>query len=99
MRAVIELVDGCMFWTAVASGISYPVCIKWELGKCEEFVCDTVRTIANLSIIDACNGRCSHIRYPGTFVGISLNSPRISAGAVGFMSYVSSWLGPPPRKI
>jgi hypothetical protein len=28
---------------------------------------------------------------------IGWNGPRISAGAVGFMSQVSSWLGPPSR--
>ena len=32
---------------------------------------------------------------PGTDVAIGLNSPRISAGASGFMSKVSRWLGPP----
>ena len=34
---------------------------------------------------------------PGTLVSIGLNGPRISAGASGFMSQVSSWLGPPTR--
>ena len=32
---------------------------------------------------------------PGTFVWIGRNSPRISAGAFGFISYMSMWLGPP----
>jgi hypothetical protein len=32
---------------------------------------------------------------PGTFVRIGFNGPRYSVGASGFMSYVSSWLGPP----
>src|SRR3989475_13046277 len=36
---------------------------------------------------------------PGTLVLIGWNSPRISAGAPGFISYVSTWLGPPPRQI
>src|SRR5262245_19729776 len=41
------------------------------------------------------SGRCSVIRMPGTVVAIGLNSPRTSAGASGFMSQTSSWLGPP----
>jgi hypothetical protein len=32
---------------------------------------------------------------PCTFVEIGENSPRISVGASGFMSHMSSWLGPP----
>src|SRR5262245_51972732 len=41
------------------------------------------------------SGRCSVIRMPGTVVATGLNSPRTSAGASGFMSQTSSWLGPP----
>ena len=37
-------------------------------------------------------------RSPGVFVGIVLNSPRISAGASGLGSNVSRWLGPPNWK-
>ena len=36
---------------------------------------------------------------PGALVLIGLNGPRISAGASGFMSKVSSWLGAPRLKI
>src|SRR5271165_846383 len=32
---------------------------------------------------------------PGTLVWTGLNSPRISAGASGLRSYMSSWVGPP----
>ena len=32
---------------------------------------------------------------PGTFVLIGRQMPRYSAGASGFMSYVSMWPGPP----
>ena len=32
-------------------------------------------------------------------MAIGRNSPRISAGAAGFMSHMSRWLGPPSRKI
>src|SRR5215831_11463175 len=35
---------------------------------------------------------------PGTLVATGLNSPRILSGAAGFMSQVSSWLGPPCRR-
>ena len=42
-------------------------------------------------------GRCSQIWMPGTAVAIGLNSPRISAGASGFMSSESRWLRPPVR--
>src|SRR5881394_546841 len=35
----------------------------------------------------------------GLFVLIGLNGPRISDGAFGFMSNVSSWLGAPRLKI
>ncbi len=40
-------------------------------------------------------GSNSQSWMPGTEVGIGWNSPRISTGASGFMSQVSSWLGPP----
>jgi hypothetical protein len=33
-----------------------------------------------------------HTEIPGTAVAIGWNSPRISLGASGFMSSVSSWL-------
>ncbi len=36
---------------------------------------------------------------PGAAVAIGLNGPRISAGASGFMSNRSSWLGAPRLKI
>src|SRR4051812_3614460 len=36
---------------------------------------------------------------PGTLVEIGLNSPRMPSGAVGFMSHMSKWLGPPFKKI
>ena len=35
---------------------------------------------------------------PGTCEATGRNSPRYSAGASGFMSYMSMWLGPPPRQ-
>lgn len=44
-------------------------------------------------------GKCSETGTPGREEAIGWNSPRISAGASGFMSQVSWWLGPPLRKI
>ena len=44
------------------------------------------RMTASLSIIFACRGRYSQTWTPGTLVPIGRNSPRISAGASGFMS-------------
>ncbi len=45
----------------------------------------------------ASRGRCSQTKVPGTFDRIGRNSPRNCEGASGFMSNVSSWLGPPNR--
>jgi hypothetical protein len=55
--------------------------------------------IASLSVRDASIGKCSLIRTPGVLVAIVPKLPRISAGASGFGSQVSSWLGPPHMKI
>ncbi len=38
------------------------------------------------------------IRMPGTLVAMGLYGPRIVSGASGFMSQVSTWLGPPQSK-
>src|SRR5262249_26980040 len=43
-------------------------------------------------------GMCSEICVPGILVGIGLKSPRMLAGAFGFGSQMSMWLGPPCRK-
>src|SRR6202789_2500055 len=40
-------------------------------------------------------GKISEISIPETLVLIGLNGPRIEAGASGFISQVSNWLGPP----
>src|ERR1700678_4233701 len=40
-------------------------------------------------------GKISEISIPETLVLIGLNGPRMEAGASGFMSQVSNWLGPP----
>ena len=56
-----------------------------------------MRTSENLSACFAIFGKISLIWMPGTLVLIGWNGPRISAGAFGFMSHVSSWLGPPTR--
>ena len=57
------------------------------------------RTIASLSVRVASIGKCSLIRTPGVLVAIVPKLPRISAGASGLGSQVSSWLGPPHMKI
>jgi hypothetical protein len=54
-------------------------------------------TTASLSAIFACKGISSQMSKPGTLVRMGLNSPRISTGASGFMSYMSTWLGPPGK--
>src|SRR5688572_7806059 len=55
--------------------------------------------MAYLSARAASLGKCSLIEMPGTEVAIGLNSPRISAGASGLGSQVSSCEGPPHIKI
>ncbi len=42
-------------------------------------------------------GRCSHTSSPASDDGIGCIEPRISTGAPGFISNVSSWLGEPYR--
>ena len=54
-----------------------------------------LRTSEYLSACLAMRGKFSEISMPGTLVLIGLYGPRISAGAFGFMSQVSSWDGPP----
>jgi hypothetical protein len=54
-----------------------------------------VRTTQNLSETLASRGRCSQMRSPGVRQAIGRNGPRMVSGAAGFMSNVSSWLGPP----
>ncbi len=58
-----------------------------------------VRMGTSLSIMPARRGKCSQISMPGTLVLMGLNSPRTSAGASGFRSYMSWCGGPPGRKI
>ena len=55
------------------------------------------RRNANLSAIPAIFGINSVTWKPGSLVAIGLNSPRISSGASGFGSMVSSCGGPPSR--
>src|ERR1700684_32299 len=40
-------------------------------------------------------GKISEISTPETLVLMGLNGPRMEAGASGFISQVSNWLGPP----
>src|SRR4051812_44291109 len=55
----------------------------------------SVRTRLHLCITLANRGNFSHTCKPLTRVEIGLYWPRTSAGALGFMSTVSWWLGPP----
>ncbi len=57
------------------------------------------RTIDSRCACWASNGKCSLIEIPGTFVAMRRNGPRMSSGASGLGSHVSSWLGPPHIKI
>src|SRR5205085_3251125 len=67
---------------------------KWSpLSWCSE------RTIENLSATLACSGHNSLTSKPGTLVLIGFQMPRYSAGASGFISYRSRWLGPPSSQI
>ena len=59
--------------------------------------CHMVRTRADLSIHLAAVGSSSEKRTPGRVVGMVPNSPRMSSGASGFGSNVSSCAGPPDR--
>jgi len=59
---------------------------------------DHGNVMAYLSARQASKGKCSQTCTPGRRVAIGRNSPRISAGASGFMSNMSIWLGAPVRK-
>ena len=50
-----------------------------------------VQCLASLAV----SGSNSQISIPGTSVAMGRNGPRTSAGASGFKSNVSKWLGPP----
>ena len=58
-----------------------------------------VFTTAYLSEIAASRDRCSQILRSGERAGVGLKGPRIFSGAVGFMSKLSNWLGPPKRNM
>src|SRR5579862_3239273 len=53
------------------------------------------RIMENFFMACAVRGRSSEICTPGTVVGMALKLPRISDGASGLGSKVSSWLAPP----
>jgi len=70
--------------------------IRWWVGeRCAGSVCDIERITAYRFARFASSGKCSPICRPGTVVRMGLKDPRISMGASGFGSQVSSWLGPP----
>ena len=49
----------------------------------------------NWSVSFASRVCISLMRMPGTLVEMGLYGPRYASGALGFMSQVSTWLGPP----
>src|SRR5262245_20190629 len=73
----------------------FPVSTSMLPSLCDDISWCSERTIENLSAICAWSGMYSQISMPGTLVRMGLSGPRYSCGASGFMSYVSSWLGPP----
>ena len=87
-------------WSVVGGPkYSRPVYISLQAGPWTGILCCSDRSSVILSICEASCGKCSHIWIPGTLVEIGLKSPRTSAGALGFMSHKSMWLGPPNKKI
>lgn len=70
-------------------------CGSWSCGN--SLVNFRSRTIAILSAITASRRMSSQMSMPGTLVAIGWNSLRYSTGERGFLSNVSTWLGPPIR--
>src|SRR5437870_3905000 len=56
--------------------------------------CCRLRMIVRRSATRARWGRCSQAQRPGTAVAIGRNSPRTSAGALGFMSHNAGHFAP-----
>ena len=80
-------------------GARWPVSRRCAVERCAASSWFIDRTIASRCACWASSGKCSLIEIPGTLVAIGRNGPRISSGASGLGSQVSSWLGPPHRKI
>ena len=59
----------------------------------------TDRTSDIRFIVSASRGMCSQMLMPGTDVSHGRNSPRIAAGASGFMSHMSIVAGPPENTL
>src|SRR5262245_52562792 len=57
------------------------------------------RMSAKCLVSFAIRGCSSLMRIPGTAVAMGLYGPRISAGAAGFRSHVSRWLGAPQSRM
>jgi hypothetical protein len=80
-------------------GARWPVKTRCAVERCVKSSWLIDRMIAKRSVRIASLGKCSLIRRPGVRVAIVRKLPRISAGASGLGSQVSSWLGPPHMKI
>ncbi len=76
-----------------------PVSIRCPPAKWSPLLWYSDRTIENRSARCACRGNSSVNSNPGTFVRMGFQIPRYSAGASGFMSYMSMCPGPPSSQI
>ena len=76
-----------------------PVSMMWWPAEWSFEPCVSDRTSAQRWLRSASRGRCSQISIPGVLVAIGRNSPRISAGASGLRSKLSSCDNPPERKM
>src|SRR5207253_111719 len=79
--------------------MSLAVSMRWPPAKWSPVLWCSERTTENLSVTRACRGNSSLMSKPGTRVRIGRQMPRYSAGASGFRSYRSMWLGPPSSHI
>src|SRR5207253_2645566 len=79
--------------------MSLVVSIRCPAAKWSPVLWCSDRTMENLSVTLACLGYSSVTSKPGTFVLMGFQRPRYSAGASGFMSYMSMWPGPPSNQI
>ena len=80
--------------------MSLVVSMRWPPAKWSPVSWCSERTIENLSVTFACFGiQLGDVEARAPCVRIGLQMPRYSAGASGFMSYMSMWPGPPSSQI
>ena len=88
----------CML-LAPLTPMSLVVSMRWPPAKWSPVSWCSERTIEKRLVMRACLGKSSVTSKPGTRVRIGFQMPRYSAGASGFMSYMSMWPGPPSSQI